>query len=104
MSTHWPWQHDGHGESNTRGETECYGRSYSTGISHSESKSVGTPIESIWGSSSYITAQPNTRVRSAAAPLEKQIRALAEYLTLAEFHAVRTRLEDCCDEILLNSI
>jgi hypothetical protein len=86
---------DGHGEGSTHGETEGCGRSYSTGIGHSRSISR-------WPSSSDVSAQTSARVRDAAAPLEHQLYALAQRLTVAEFHALRTRLEDCCDCILLN--
>jgi hypothetical protein len=94
----------GHSESDAHGETEC--RSYMTSISPSKSISMGTPIAStsFWGSSSHVSAQPNARVRAAAADLERQIRKLATHLTVAEFHAVRVRLEDAFDDVLLNHL
>jgi hypothetical protein len=36
--------------------------------------------------------------------LETRIRALAKRLTVAEFHAVRVRLEDVFDDVLLNHL
>lgn len=102
MCTNWSSSHFGSGESDAHGESECWGHSRSTGISHSKTISIGTPIESFsfWAPHKYTSA--SARVRDAAAPLERRLRVLSEQLTVAEFHALRTRLEDCCDEILLN--
>ena len=92
----------GHGESNSHGESYCH--TYMTGIGSSRSMSLGTPIESfsLWTPSKNTAA--NARVRHAAQPLERRLRVLSEELTVAEFHALRTRLEDYCDEILLNHL
>jgi hypothetical protein len=95
MSTRWPWSHEGYGESSSEGEGYCH--AYSTGMSPSESLSS-------WTSKSYVSAMSSARVRDAAAALERELRALANRLSVAEFHALRTRLEDCCDDILLNRI
>jgi hypothetical protein len=94
----------GHSESDAHGETEC--RSYMTSISPSKSISMGTPIESmdLWASSSRVSAQASPRVSAAAVSLERQIRKLATHLTVAEFHAVRVRLEDAFDDVLLNHL
>jgi hypothetical protein len=83
------------------GENESWGWSDTTGSSHCKSISIGTPIESIWGSSSYDTAQPNTRVKNAAQGLEREIRLLATRLPVADFVKLRIRLEDLFDSILL---
>jgi hypothetical protein len=95
-----------HSEGTTHGETEGSSWCYSTGMSRSASISIGSPTEpiSFWASSSRVSAQASPRVSAAAVPLERQLRGLARHLTVAEFHALRTRLEDCCDDILLNSI
>ena len=106
MFTHWSGPNYGHGEGSSSGETEGWGsstgKSYSTG--RSNSISIGTPIESLslWSPSKYTSV--NARVWQAAAPLERRLRVLSEQLSVAEFHALRTRLEDCCDEILLNHL
>jgi hypothetical protein len=95
-----------YGEASNWGVSTGKSCGYTISTGRSESTSMGTPIAStsFWGSSSHASALANARARQAARPLEKQLRELARRLTLAEFHALRTQLEDCCDEILLNGI
>ena len=103
---HWSGPNHGHSESSAHGESEGWGsstgKSYSIG--RSESISLGTPIEyvSSWTPNKNISVSP--RVRDAAVPLERHLYTLSKRLTVAEFHALRTRLEDCCDAILLNGV
>jgi hypothetical protein len=103
VCTHWS-SNDGFSESDTHGETEGHCRSYSTGINPSKSISMGTPIESFSFWTPHTYTSHSARVRNAAAPLERRLRKLAQSLTLSEFHQLRTQLEDCCDEILLNGV
>jgi hypothetical protein len=94
MSTRWPWSHEEHGESSSHGEALSWG--FTTGISRSE------PISS-WPSSGDGSAS-SAHVKNAAQGLEREIRLLATRLTVAEFHAVRVRLEDVFDDVLLNHL
>lgn len=104
MCAHWSDSNYSRSEGTSHGETECYGRSYSTGISRSESISVGPSAESM----SFWTPSKNTsasaRVSAAAVPLERQLQSLARHLTLAEFHALRVRIDDYFDQTLLNGV
>ena len=106
MFTHWSGSNYSHGEGSTHGECWTEGWSDSTGTSHSTSISIGPSAKSIsfHAPSRHIAATASPRVRQAAAPVERQLRLLAQRLTLAEFHALRVRLEDFFDECLLNGV
>jgi hypothetical protein len=103
MCTHCSSSGWGHGESDTNGESEGYGRSYMTGMSPSKSISLGTPIESFSLWPSYKTSA-STRVHHAAEALEKEIRDLARRMPVADFVKVRIRVEDLFDSILLSGL
>jgi hypothetical protein len=96
------------GEADNCGYSISKSRGYASSTGRSESKSSGTPVGdsiSFWASSGNDSARPSSnRVSAAALPLERRLRVLSQQLTVAEFHALRTRLEDYCDEILLNHL